>query len=632
MRQLTSLLTMLALLLLTAAGGQAQVANKPRPSDPQKAEQPAIDKEPRSATRIRGRVIMEGGRPVSDATIMVFPVNVAGNVQRAITSLFRPVTSDSDGKFELTSLRPGAYTLSASAPGYVLSEGDSKTFYRPGDTATISLVKGCVITGKVTSMTGDPVIGALVKAIKVRGADDKPARVRSTIDSQISDSLELMLGPFRTDDRGIYRIYGLTPGYYQVAAGGRAGQGFSFGAGNAYDGDAPTYYPSSTMETASDVTVRAGEEAGNIDIRYRENRGHSIGGTVSVSAGPAPSAISLFLSRAGTGTLEATTIVMAGRDHFGFDTLLDGEYVVSAMSNPGNMGLTAGAENMTASVSQPRRVTLRGTDVSGINLVIEPLASIAGRVVVEQLQDAKQKVLCKDVRPVPIEGTVLSTRYDGKEKIDPLNGPLGAFKTTTPNEKNEFILSLLRAGPHYLDVQLPAEHLYLRSIALPAPDPKAKPIDAAKSGLQLKSGDKITGLVVTVVEGAAKLSGTVVTGPANKPPETKMRVHLVPAEPEAAEDVLRYFEGEVSADGEFALYNLPPGRYWLVGRETSDTDKDEADRKPLALDAGARTALRFEGEASKKIIELTLCQIVSDYRLKYIPLTKPSKPPAKKAD
>ncbi len=633
MRKLISILTISALFLLAAVrGAQAQTEKKPAVSDPQTAQQQTTEKESRSATRIRGRVITEGGRPVSDATILVFPVNIASNVQGAITSLLRPVTSDADGKFELTSLRPGAYTLSATSPGYVLTAEDSKTFYRPGDAATITLVKGGVITGKVTSLSGDPVIGALVRVIKVREADDKPARARANIGSQISDSLDMMLGPFKTDDRGIYRIYGLAPGYYQVAAGGRGGQGFSFDAANAYDGDAPTYYPSSTIETASDVTVRAGEEAGNIDIRYRENRGHSIGGTVSVSAGPAPSAISVLLTRASNGVVEATAVVMSGRDHFGFDTLLDGEYVVTAMGNPGNMGLTAGAESMTASVSQPRRVTVKGADVSGINLVVEPLGSIAGRIVLELLQDAKQKALCKDSRPVPIEGTVLSTRDESKETaLDPISGPLGAFSDTTPNEKSEFIISLLRAGIHRLDVQLPAEHLYLRAVTLPQPDPKAKPIDAAKSGVKLQPGDKIKGLVVTISEGAARLSGKVVIGAENKPPDEKMRVHLVPAEPEAAEDVLRYFEADVSAGGDFALTNLQPGKYWLVGRETSDAEQAEMDRKPLAWDAGARTALRFEGEASKNAIELTQCQRVSGHRLKYVPLTKVSKPPARKA-
>ncbi len=633
MRKLTSVLTISALLLLAAArGAQAQTQKKPPASDSQNAQRQTAGKESRSATRIRGRVITEGGRPVSDASIMVFPVNIAGNMQGAVTSLLRPVTSDADGKFELTSLRPGAYSVWASSPGYVLSDQDSKAFYRPGDTATLTLVKGGVVTGKVTNSSGDPVVGALVRAIKVREANDKPVRVRGDIGSQIAESLAVTLGPFKTDDRGIYRIYGLAPGYYQVAAGGRSGQGFSLGGANAYDGDAPTYHPSSTMETAADVTVLAGEEAANIDIRYRENRGHSIGGTVTVSAGPAPQAITVLLTRAGNGVGEATAIVMAGRDHFGFDTLLDGEYVVSAMGTSENMAMAAGSEGITASVSQPRRVTVRGADVSGINLVVEPLASIAGRIVLEPLQDAKQKALCKDVRPVPIEGTVISVRGERKETaVDPFSGPLGAFKDTTPNEKGEFIISLIRPGTHRLDVQLPAELLYVKAITLPQSDPKAKPIDAAKSGVKLQSGDKIKGLVVTMIEGAARLSGKVVIGADNKPPEAKMTVHLVPAEPEAAEDVLRYFEADVSTDGSFTLTNLAPGQYWLVGRETSDAEHAEIDRKPLAWDAGARTALRFEGEASKKVIELTQCQLVSDYRLKYIPLTKPSKPGKKAA-
>jgi len=350
-----------------------------------------------------------------------------------------------------------------------------------------------------------------------------------------------------------------------------------------------------------------------------------------VSTGPAPSAISVLLTRAGNGAVEATTVVMSGRDHFGFDSLLDGEYVVTAMGNPGNVGLTGGGESMTASVSQPRRVTVKGADVSDISLVIEPLGSIAGRIVLEPLQDSKQKALCKDTRPAPIEGTVLSTRDERTALApDPMSGPLGAFKNTTPNEKSEFVIGLLRAGLHHLDVRLPAEHLYLRTVTLPQPDPKAKPIDAAMTGLQLKAGDKITGLVVTMSEGAARFSGTVITGTESKPPEAKMSVHLVPAEPESAEDVLRYFEAQVSADGTFTLINLQPGKYWLVGRENSEMEQTEADHKPLAWDAGARTSLRFEGEGSKKLIELTQCQNVTDYRFKYEPLTKPSKPPAKK--
>ena len=633
MRKLTSAVTLYPLLLLALTCGSQAQTEKP-PSGEPRSGQPQTNttaRESRAGTRIRGRVISEGGRPVSDASIMIFPVNVAGNMQSAVTSLLRPVTSDADGNFELTSLRPGAYTISASSPGYVLSDQDSKGFYRPGDTANLTLVKGGVITGKVTNSSGDPVVGAVVRAIKTRESDDTPARVRGSVGSQISESLAVLLGPYKTDDRGIYRIYGLAPGYYQVAAGGRTGQEFSLGGANAYDGDAPTYYPSTTIETAAEVTLAAGAEASNIDIRYRENRGHSIGGTISVSGGPAPQVISVLLTRA-NGVVEATAVVMSGRNHFGFDSVLDGEYLVTAMGSSGNPIMAAGSEGITASVSQPRRVTVRAADVSGITLVVEPLGSIAGRTVLEQLQDAKQKAACKDIRPVPIEGTVLSARDERKETlVDPMSGPLGGFKDTTPNDKGEFVISLLRPGVHRLEVELPAAHLYVKAITLPQPDTNAKPIDAAKSGVKLKSGDKIKGLVVSLAEGAAGLAGKVVIDTDNKPPPAKMRVHLVPAEPETADEALRYFEVETAVDGSFSLTSVAPGKYWIVGRETDDEKQAEADRKPLAWDQGARNALRFEGEASKRIIELTQCQLVTDYRLKYVPLTKASKPPVKKA-
>lgn len=588
--------------------------------------------ESRASTRIKGRVVAEGGRSVPDASILCFPVNiVGGNMQGTMSSLMRPTTTDADGKFEVTNLKPGAYTLSATSPGFVLSDQDSKAFYRPGDNAILTLVKGGVITGKVTNSSAEPIVGAVVRVVRVRESDEKPVRVRGNIGSQISDSMDGLLGPYKTDDRGIYRIYGLVPGYYQVAAGGRGAQGFSLSGGNAYDGDAPTYYPSSTLETAADVIVGAGDEVTGIDIRYRENRGHALSGNISIASGPMPQATSVLLSRASTGSVEATTVVLAGRNRFGFDTLPDGDYIVTAMGSSANV--SGGAEGLHASVSQLRRVTMKGDDVSGVDLVLEPLASIAGRAVLDQIHDAKAKAECKDVRPAPLEGTVLSTRDTAKQgAVDPLTANLWSVKNTTPSDKGEFLISFLRPGLQRMDIQLPGESLYVKAITLPQSGPNAKLVDVAKNGLSLKAGDKLKDLIVTLSEGAAALRGKVVVGDEKKEPDVKLRVYLIPAEPESADEVLRYYEGEVGGGGSFSLSNLAPGKYWLVARELSDQERTEADadHKPLGWEAGGRTGLRFEGEASKKVVELTHCQLVSDYRLKYIPVTKASKPPEKK--
>lgn len=622
MKNFASFLVISAL-VVSAAAQQQKPPSATRPGEGTAAAQ---DKSTGSATRIKGRVVADG-HAVPEASILNFPVNLGGNIESTITTLFSPVTSDADGKFEISGLRPGAYRMSAAAPGYVLSDQDSKTFYRPGDTVTLTLVKGGVITGKVTNSSGDPLVGATVGAIRVRRTDDKPPRASVGMMSQMTEAMSVLLGPYKTDDRGIYRIYGLAPGTYQVAAGGRGAQGFSRGGSNAYDGDAATYYPSSTLDTAGEVSVVAGAEVTNIDIRYRNNRGYSISGSVAAATGTTVQGASVVLARADNGIVEGTTTIYSGRNEnkFAFESLAEGDYVIYAIGGLGNLVL--GAEGMAMSISESHRVTVRGADVTGVQLQLEPLGSIAGRAVLEPLQDPKQKAECKDARPVPLEGIVLSARDQRKQSAaDPFSSILAEFKNTTPNDKGEFVVSLLRSGLQHLDFALPGEHLYVKTLMLAQTGPKVKPIDAAKNGITMRSGDKVKGLVMTVSEGAAGLRGKVISAEDNKPPTVKMRVHLVPSEPESADEVLRYAESDVASDGSFSLTNLAPGKYWLVARENSDQDQSEAERKPLAWDAGARVGLRFEGEGSKKVIELTLCQLVSDYRLKYIPMTKPSKP------
>ncbi|HSF23142.1 MAG TPA: hypothetical protein VLE20_02865, partial [Blastocatellia bacterium] len=314
---------------------------------------------------------------------------------------------------------------------------------------------------------------------------------------------------------------------------------------------------------------------------------------------------------------------------FAFDAVHDGEYFLTAMGGGGAM--LDGGEDLNLLLAKPVRVIVSGGDVTGVELALVPLASVAGRVVIEPLKDLTQKIGCKEDRIARVEEVVISARSDNKPRPEERAlGLLTSFMNTSPSDKGEFFLRCLRAGVHRVDLRLPSEILFMKSATLHPATANAKPIDSAKSGLALKSGDKIKGLVVTLSEGAAGLRGKVVTGEDNKPPTTKMRVHLVPAEPEAVDDVLRYFEAEVATDGGFNIMNIGPGKYWLVARELSEREQTESDHKPVAWDAGGRMGLRFEGDASKKIIELAPCQRVADFVSKYTPLIQPSKPPARK--
>src|SRR5204863_3150694 len=81
----------------------------------------------------------------------------------------------------------------------------------------------------------------------------------------------------RTDDRGAFRIYGLAPGAYLISAGKPR---IGLIAPTAYDTDSPTYFPSATRDTASEITVRDGDEV-TADIQYRAERGYAVSGRVS---------------------------------------------------------------------------------------------------------------------------------------------------------------------------------------------------------------------------------------------------------------------------------------------------------------------------------------------------------------
>src|SRR5262249_52000573 len=174
------------------------------------------------------------------------------------------------GNFKLTGLSPGAYILNAQAPGYVASDVSTENaIHRIGEDVTINLVKGGVITGRVTDEAGEPIVGVSVFSSRLRGLESKSRGFPG-------ESFGARVG--MTDDRGVYRIYGLLPGIYIV--------GIAKGGRYTLDDaqlrlDAPTYHPSATRDTAVEITLRSGEEVSGIDIRHRGARGRIVSGTVS---------------------------------------------------------------------------------------------------------------------------------------------------------------------------------------------------------------------------------------------------------------------------------------------------------------------------------------------------------------
>jgi hypothetical protein len=133
----------------------------------------------------------------------------------------------------------------------------------------------------------------------------------------------------------------------------------------------------------------------------------------------------------------------------------------------------------------------------------------------------------------------------------------------------------------------------------------------------LKTGDQLSGLTVTLAQGASSVEGQVVVNEGETRPEILI-VYLVPSEREAAEELLRYYATTVSQKGKIGLYNLAPGRYWVLPQPQSSAVTFTKMRLPDETET--RAQLRRDAEAAKTEIELKPCQSLTDFRL-------PLKPP-----
>ena len=550
---------------------------------------------------ITGRVINDAGRPVAGAPILVIKAGVK------ITSGFQTSTADDEGNFKATGLGPGSYMISTRAPGYVAAKTDfERDYHRPGENVTVNLIKGGVITGRVTDQYGEPMVGVRVQAFKARELEGG---------QKYSSGLMQMNGRL-TDDRGVYRIYGLEPGIYVVGVSNdQAGL-----YGGSYAGrEAMTWHPSSPRATATEIAVRSGEEAAGADIRHREERGHTISGTVvgDVASGSMVEGVTIMLTSGADRQLVGMTGAY-GTKSFAMFGAPDGEYEIVAFR--------VSSREADFASSTPRRVVVRGADVSGIELKIAPPASIFGRVKIEVGGAGKSpcEVGAQAKDRAVIEDVLLIAAADDESRpsiqsIMPQFRYFGGAMSGAPDEKGEFTLGGLAAGRFRIKADLPDEGWYVRAITQPAPGAAKKPVDASRNGVAVKAGEKLSGVEVVIAEGAASLSGRVVPAKEGSKLPSRLRVHLIPAEASAADDVLRYAETAVGADGGFGFRHIAPGKYLLHTRQSSEKDANNDRSRPAAWDAVERAKIRQEAAAAKNEIELKVCERVKDHVLRRQP-------------
>jgi hypothetical protein len=538
---------------------------------------------------ITGRVVNESGQGLPNAYVYVQAAGSAGPG--------RTTSTDRDGNFKVSGLERVPYQVSAQMATYVSAPRDPDSpqpnQYNVGDSVTIVLTKGGVITGTVTNAAGEPIIaiGVRVQMISANGR-------RVLVASGGRET--------STDDRGVYRVYGLRAGTYIVMAGGA--NDYSHTGINAFALDVPTYAPSSNRETAAEISVRNGEEATNIDIRYRGERGRIVSGTVSGPDSENASVNVTLTALSENGPQRETSMFQPRTAEFTFTGLSDGNYLVTARAR------TQAGE---VTVSESKAITVSSADVSGIELVPRPMASVAGRVLLEETKAAE----CSEkTRPAFKDMWISAWHNDNQAAKNQPQFLWSMGVPVHPDEQGNVLIKNLNAGQYYFAARSATSSWYLQSVSLAPATQSAKPgkaIDATKVWTTVRLGERLSGLTITLAQGGASLHGRLVLAEGETRPE-QLLMYLVPAEPERATDIFRYYAILLPADGKLVLNSLAPERYWVLakaGPEGPTASLLSKVRFPDETETRAR--LRREAEAGKTEVEFKPCQNVVGFELPF---------------
>src|SRR5215475_12134368 len=152
---------------------------------------------------ITGRVVAEDGGGLPNVSVEIYPLNTGQRNSGGRLS----TTTDENGNFKFTGVSSRAYSIYVNeVRGYVnpFTSYSERNYYRIGDQAVITMIRGGVITGRVTTAEGEPMIGAQVSVMMTRDSEGNPVRRQYGSRQRWSD------------DRGVYRQYGLAPGTYVV--------------------------------------------------------------------------------------------------------------------------------------------------------------------------------------------------------------------------------------------------------------------------------------------------------------------------------------------------------------------------------------------------------------------------------
>jgi hypothetical protein len=325
---------------------------------------------------IEGTVVSDrNGLPLKRAHVALRPAKAGAN---SIS-----VETDDRGAFAIRDVEPGRYSLSAARDGYLSSSICLMGAVRLPQAFAIGakeeiaglmfrLRPFAVMAGRILHDDGEPSIGNRVEAYR---------EYRNHLRHGY-----LLAASAPTNDRGEYRMFGLQPGSYIVAA---ISDGPQPANEQTRDGprDTTTFYLSSTkLSEAAPVRLEYGQEVGGIDIFLERVRKVKIHGRVISGVTGAPITATIALQRVdahGTASIPVTVPATFDRDNrFELPDVTPGPYIIWAEGSDGGKTLSAHAPlTVTESDIDTLDLTIVGERVGSAVLVVDGDVKLAEPVV-----------------------------------------------------------------------------------------------------------------------------------------------------------------------------------------------------------------------------------------------------------
>lgn len=548
--------------------------------------------EPVGTASISGIVTAaDSGQPARKARVTLSGPEVRG----------RSVTTDESGRFAFSALPAGRYTVSASKAGHVSVTYGQRRPGRPGTAIQLAdgqkmqvqlqIPRGGVITGTVLDEHGEAVPGTPVRVL------------RYVIQSGVR-TLQ-MSGNGATDDRGVYRIYGLQPGEYVVAALPRnpsapaqalraeltalqarieavarddaaAAREMAARAAEiqmrdalqdeATSGYAPVYYPGTTVpSSAASVIVGASEEKMGIDFGLQLVPIARVEGVVVTSTGQAAQNIQVTLVNVGQDVPGlGTSSARPDRDgRFTISNVAPGQYMLVARATMGGaargatrLDTAAPLEAVRAQVEARRGggpdavrlwamqdVSVDGRNLSNLVLTLQPGMNISGRLVFEGTSPPPA-----DLTRLRVSASAVAAPGPGRQLASTVAGRV--------DTNGRFTITGVVPGRYRITASGSSQEWRLASSIVSGQDTLDFP-------MEMKPNTNVGEAVLTFTDRQTEISGTITD--AQGQPASDYTIIVYPAEREFWTPQTRRIQTQrPDTSGRFTFRALPPGEYRIA--------------------------------------------------------------------